>query len=119
MTIRELKVRYIQKIKRETVLVMQGGGSLGAYECGAYKGLARHGIQFDIVAGTSIGAINAAVIAGSKSGDSLGSRRIRKLVLDHDLLRCLLSLILTLSSSVLISPSTFVETRDYFTNPYL
>jgi NTE family protein len=70
MTIRELKVRHIQKIKRETVLVMQGGGSLGAYECGAYKGLTRRGIKFDIVAGTSIGAINAAIIAGSKSGDS-------------------------------------------------
>jgi NTE family protein len=70
MTIEELKVRHCQKINRETVLVMQGGGSLGAYECGAYKGLARHGIKFDIVAGTSIGAINAAVIAGSKSGDS-------------------------------------------------
>lgn len=70
MTIRELKVRHVQKIKRETVLVMQGGGSLGAYECGAYKGLVRQGIKFDIVAGTSIGAINAAIIAGSKSGDS-------------------------------------------------
>ena len=73
MTIRELKVRHIQKIKRETVLVMQGGGSLGAYECGAYKGLARQGIKFDIVAGTSIGAINAAIIAGSKSGDSVAN----------------------------------------------
>lgn len=52
--------------KLETVLVMQGGGSLGAYECGAYKSLARHGITFDIVAGTSIGAINAAIIAGTK-----------------------------------------------------
>jgi NTE family protein len=47
---------------------MQGGGSLGAYECGVYKVLARHGIKFDIVAGTSIGAINAGIVAGSKSG---------------------------------------------------
>jgi NTE family protein len=70
MTIRELKVRHIQKIKQETALVMQGGGSLGAYECGVYKSLARQGIKFDIVAGTSIGAINAAIIVGSKSGDS-------------------------------------------------
>jgi NTE family protein len=70
MTIWEFKIRHIQKIKRETVLVMQGGGSLGAYECGVYKGLARQGIKFDIVAGTSIGAINATIIAGSKSGDS-------------------------------------------------
>ncbi len=49
---------------------MQGGGSLGAYECGVYKTLARHGIKFDIVAGTSIGAVNASIIAGSKSGKS-------------------------------------------------
>ncbi|MEO9363501.1 MAG: patatin-like phospholipase family protein [Nitrososphaera sp.] len=52
----------------ETVLVMQGGGSLGAYECGVYKVLERHGIKFDVVAGTSIGAINAGIIAGSKTG---------------------------------------------------
>lgn len=58
----------VHKIQFETVLVMQGGGSLGAYECGVYKALARHGIKFDIVAGTSIGAINAGIIAGSKSG---------------------------------------------------
>ena len=50
----------------ENVLVLQGGGSLGAYECGVYKTLDRHGIRFDIVAGTSIGAINAAIIVGAK-----------------------------------------------------
>lgn len=42
---------------------MQGGGSLGAYECGVCKVLAKHDIEFDIIAGTSIGAINAAIIA--------------------------------------------------------
>lgn len=67
MTFRDLKVRHIQKLESETVLVMQGGGSLGAYECGVYKGLVRHGIKFDIVAGTSIGAINAGIIAASKN----------------------------------------------------
>lgn len=46
---------------------MQGGGSLGAYECGVYQILAKNKINFDIVAGTSIGAINAALIAGSKN----------------------------------------------------
>jgi NTE family protein len=51
--------------KLETVLVMQGGGSLGAYECGVYKALSKHGKKFDIVAGTSIGAINAAIITSS------------------------------------------------------
>ena len=35
---------------------MQGGGSSGAYECGVYKTLAKRGIKFDIMAGTSIGA---------------------------------------------------------------
>lgn len=53
----------------ETVLVLQGGGSLGAYECGVYKTLDKHGIKFDVVAGTSIGGINAAIIAGSKSDE--------------------------------------------------
>ena len=43
----------------ETVLVMQSGGSLGAYECGVYKTLARFFKKFDIVVGTSIEAINA------------------------------------------------------------
>jgi NTE family protein len=41
---------------------------LGAYECGVFKTLAKHGIKFDIVAGTSIGAVNAGIVAGSKSG---------------------------------------------------
>ena len=48
---------------------MQGGGSLGAYECGVYKTLVNRGIKFDIIAGTSIGAINAAIIVGSKNDE--------------------------------------------------
>jgi NTE family protein len=48
--------------QKETVLVMQGGGSLGAF-IGSCKVLAKHDIEFDIIAGTSIGAINAAIIA--------------------------------------------------------
>jgi NTE family protein len=68
LTSSELKIRHTQKIQPETVLVMQGGGSLGAYECGVFKALAKHGIKFDIVAGTSVGAINAGIVAGSKSG---------------------------------------------------
>jgi predicted acylesterase/phospholipase RssA len=47
------------KLQSKTVLVLQGGGSLGAYECGVYKALYRHGIKFDILAGSSIGAVNA------------------------------------------------------------
>lgn len=65
----QLKVRDTGKVQLETVLVMQGGGSLGAYECGVYKTLANRGIKFDIIAGTSIGAINAAIIVGSKNDE--------------------------------------------------
>jgi len=51
----------------ETVLVLQGGGSLGAYECGVYKALAKHGIKFDILAGSSIGAINSSIICSAQN----------------------------------------------------
>ena len=50
----------------ENVLVLQGGGSLGAFGCGVFQALANNNIKIDIIAGTSIGGINAAVIAGSK-----------------------------------------------------
>jgi len=50
----------------ENVLILQGGGSLGAFGCGVYKALVKNNINLDITAGTSIGGINAAIIAGSK-----------------------------------------------------
>jgi NTE family protein len=53
--------------KLENVLILQGGGSLGAFGCGVFKALANNNIKLDIVAGTSIGGINAAIIAGSKN----------------------------------------------------
>jgi len=50
----------------ETVaLVLQGGGALGAYQCGVYEALHRGGIRPNWFAGTSIGAINAAILAGN------------------------------------------------------
>jgi NTE family protein len=51
----------------ENVLILQGGGSLGAFGCGVFKALANNNIKLDIVAGTSIGGINAAIIAGGKN----------------------------------------------------
>ncbi|MGA8485389.1 MAG: patatin-like phospholipase family protein [Nitrososphaeraceae archaeon] len=51
----------------ENVLILQGGGSLGAFGCGVFKALAQKNIKIDIVAGTSIGGVNAAIIAGSKN----------------------------------------------------
>jgi NTE family protein len=50
----------------ENVLILQGGGSLGAFGCGVFKALANNNIKIDINAGTSIGGLNAAIIAGSK-----------------------------------------------------
>lgn len=47
------------------VLVLQGGGSLGAYQAGVYEGLSEAGIAPDWVTGVSIGAVNAALIAGN------------------------------------------------------
>ncbi|MDN5845691.1 MAG: patatin-like phospholipase family protein [Candidatus Nitrosocosmicus sp.] len=51
----------------ENVLLLQGGGSLGAFGCGVYKALLKNNINLDIIAGTSIGGINAAIIAGTKN----------------------------------------------------
>ena len=56
----------------QVVLVLQGGGALGAYQAGVYQGLCEAGIEPDWVIGTSIGAINAALIAGNKPADRLG-----------------------------------------------
>ncbi|MDQ4012730.1 MAG: patatin-like phospholipase family protein [Thermoproteota archaeon] len=59
--------RHNHSRKVENVIVLQGGGSLGAFACGAFKAMVREGIKIDIASGTSVGAINAAIIAGSKS----------------------------------------------------
>jgi NTE family protein len=47
------------------ILVLQGGGALGAYQAGVYEGLAEVGFAPNWVAGVSIGAINSALIAGN------------------------------------------------------
>lgn len=57
----------IDKIEMETVLVLQGGGSLGAYECGVLKHLYKKGILFDVLAGSSIGAVNTSIIASAQN----------------------------------------------------
>src|ERR1700743_3590422 len=52
-------------IDDQVVLVLQGGGALGAYQAGVYEALHDAGIEPDWVIGTSIGAINGAIIAGN------------------------------------------------------
>lgn len=53
------------------VLVMQGGGAPGSYQAGAYQALHEAGIEPDWVIGTSIGAINGAIIAGNEASDRI------------------------------------------------
>ena len=55
----------------QVVLVLQGGGALGAYQGGVYQALHDAGIEPDWLIGTSIGAINASIIAGNKVEDRL------------------------------------------------
>ena len=50
----------------QVVLVFQGGGALGAYQAGVYEALHEAGIEPDWIIGTSIGAINASLIAGNE-----------------------------------------------------
>jgi NTE family protein len=49
----------------ERVLVLQGGGALGSYQAGVYESLTEAGVRPNWIAGISIGAINAALIAGN------------------------------------------------------
>jgi NTE family protein len=55
----------------QVVLVLQGGGALGAYQVGVYEALHQAGVEPDWIIGTSIGAINASIIAGNKPQDRL------------------------------------------------
>jgi len=57
------------KLPGRVVLVLQGGGALGAYQVGVYEALHDAGIEPEWVIGTSIGAINGALIAGNKPAD--------------------------------------------------
>ena len=51
--------------KARRVLVLQGGGALGSYQAGAFQALSRGGFEPEWIAGISIGAVNAAIIAGN------------------------------------------------------
>lgn len=52
--------------KAQRVLVLQGGGALGSYQAGAYQALCHFDFEPEWVAGISIGAVNAAIIAGNE-----------------------------------------------------
>ena len=76
-------------MKEQVVLVLQGGGALGAYQAGVYQALMEGGVEPDWVIGTSIGAINGALIAGNEPGQRIARLRefwdgvARKDAIDH------------------------------------
>ncbi len=57
--------------QEKTILVLQGGGALGAYQAGAFETLAKADFTPEWIAGISIGAINAALIAGNEPENRL------------------------------------------------
>lgn len=64
----------------KTALVLSGGGSRGAYQCGAWRALIELGIPIDMVVGVSVGSLNSAMVV---QGDPfLASELWRKLVTD-------------------------------------
>jgi len=69
--------------QRQVILVFQGGGALGAYQAGVYQALHESAIEPDWIIGTSIGAINASLMAGNEPEDRLNRleefwRRMRR-----------------------------------------
>ena len=59
------KHKKIRDFYERIAIVLQGGGALGAYQVGAYEILHEHDYEPDLVVGTSIGAINSAIIVGN------------------------------------------------------
>lgn len=55
----------VQDAYKVTALVLQGGGALGSYQAGVYQALEEAGLRPNWIAGISIGALNAAIIAGN------------------------------------------------------
>jgi NTE family protein len=78
---RKPRKRAAMPLPDQVALVLQGGGALGSYQAGVYQALDEQGIEIDRVAGVSIGAVNAALIAGNPP-----ERRLARLTEFWDLL---------------------------------
>ncbi|SHH07516.1 patatin-like phospholipase family protein [Massilia sp. CF038] len=65
------KINKLNPDNLRIVLVLQGGGAMGAYQAGVYQALHEHQLVPDWIVGTSIGAINAALIAGNPQEERL------------------------------------------------
>ncbi|MDR4492382.1 MAG: patatin-like phospholipase family protein [Candidatus Nitrosocosmicus sp.] len=96
----------------ETVLVLQGGGSLGAYECGVYQTLYKSGVSFDILAGSSIGAINASIIAAAQNANTDASEILKSFWFD------LAENFTPMTNSNSNSSASTTSTNDH-TNPFM
>jgi NTE family protein len=95
--------KNISQPGNDNLLIMQGGGSLGAYECRVFKVLAKHKIKFDIISGVSIGAVNGAIIAaGLRKGGGL--QDIEQQEMQEDVAKTLENFWLEIADT--ISPAT-------------
>lgn len=107
-------------------LVLQGGGALGAYQGGVYQGLHEAGLEPDWVCGVSIGAVNAALIAGNKPQNRLAalqefwakatSQALWPYTPDGDVFRQARNLMSSLSASIFGQPGLFTP---HAINPWL
>ena len=70
----EALAKMVRESYSTVALVLQGGGALGAYQAGVYQALAEADLRPRWLAGISIGALNAAIIAGNPIG-----QRVEKL----------------------------------------
>ena len=107
-------------------LVLQGGGALGSYQAGVYEALHEAGLEPDWLAGVSIGAVNAAIIAGNRPErrverlrefrERITDRRIWPFAPDGDDLRKARNVQSALATLTLGTPGFFRPTR---LNPWL
>jgi NTE family protein len=107
-------------------LVLQGGGALGAYQCGVYQALHESGVEPDWVCGVSIGAINSAIIAGNPPKqrleklhtfwDRITSRKIWHYTPDGDVFRKARNMTSSMLTTMLGQPGFF---QPHQTNPWL
>ena len=70
-------------------LVLAGGGAKGSYQIGAWKALKEIGYRFDIVTGTSVGALNAAIVTADEYdiAEELWARVTTKMILDMEIVQ--------------------------------
>ena len=111
---------------RRVALVLQGGGALGAYQAGVYQALHEADIQPDWISGVSIGAINAALIAGnppekrmerlSAFWESVTARKLWVLTPDGDVFRQMRNAASSMMSAALGQPGFF---SPRFPGPWL